>query len=206
MPEISLTPQLVKRFRARFGNQVAVIHSALSDGERFDAWRMASRGDVRVVIGARSAIFAPLKNLGVIIVDEEHETTYKQEEAPSYNARDLSLVLGRMTNSAVVLGSATPSVESYSNALKNRYTYLTLPLRVEDKSLPKIQVIDMKDETGPVFSETLKKSLVSNFEEGRQTILFLNRRGYSGLLICHSCGEILKCPNCTVFSNLSLRG
>ncbi len=198
VPEISLTPQLVKRFRARFGNQVTVIHSALSDGERFDAWRMASRGEVKVVIGARSAIFAPLKNLGIIIVDEEHETTYKQEEAPSYNARDLSLVLGRMTNSVVILGSATPSVESYSNAMKNRYSYLSLPLRVEDKSLPKIEIADMKNESGQVFSETLKKSIISNFEEKKQTILFLNRRGYSGLLICDACGDILKCPNCTV--------
>ena len=126
VPEISLTPQLVKRFRARFGNQVAVIHSALSDGDRFDAWRMASRGEVKVVIGARSAIFAPLNNLGIIIVDEEHETSYKQEEAPAYNARDLSLVLGRMTESIVILGSATPSVESYSNALKHRYSF-TIP-------------------------------------------------------------------------------
>ena len=198
VPEISLTPQLVKRFRARFGNQVAVIHSALSDGERFDAWRMASRGDVKVVIGARSAIFAPLKNLGIVIVDEEHETSYKQEEAPAYNARDLSLVLGRMTKSVVILGSATPSVESYSNAMKNRYSYLSLPLRVEDKSLPKIEIVDMKDESGPVFSEALRQSIISNFDDNKQTILFLNRRGYSGLLICHSCGEILKCPNCTV--------
>jgi len=198
VPEISLTPQLVKRFRARFGNQVTVIHSALSDGERFDAWRMASRGEVKVVIGARSAIFAPLNNIGIIIVDEEHETSYKQEEAPAYNARDLSLVLGRMNGSVVVLGSATPSVESYSNALKNRYDYLSLPLRVEDRSLPVITVVDMKKESGAVFSETLKEAIIKNYEEGKQTILFLNRRGYSGLLICHSCGEILKCPNCTV--------
>ncbi|GJM15963.1 MAG: primosomal protein N' [Thermodesulfobacteriota bacterium] len=198
VPEISLTPQLVKRFRSRFGNQVTVIHSALSDGERFDAWRMASRGEVKVVIGARSAIFAPLKNLGIIIVDEEHETSYKQEESPAYNARDLSLVLGRMTGSVVVLGSATPSVETYSNALKSRYGYLSMPLRVEDKSMPKIQVIDMKNENDTIFSEALKQSILNNFEENKQTILFLNRRGYSGLLICHACGEILKCPNCTV--------
>ncbi|MEM7008983.1 MAG: primosomal protein N' [Thermodesulfobacteriota bacterium] len=198
VPEISLTPQLVKRFRARFGNNVAVIHSALSEGERFDAWRLASRGEVKVVIGARSAIFAPLKNLGIIIIDEEHESSYKQEESPAYNARDLALVLGRMTGSVVVLGSATPSAESYSNAMKNRYTYLSLPLRVEDKSLPKIEVVDMKNEQVTVFSEALKRSLISNFDQGKQSILFLNRRGYSGLLICHSCGEILKCPNCTV--------
>ena len=198
VPEISLTPQLVKRFRSRFGNQVTVIHSALSDGERFDAWRMASRGEVKVVIGARSAIFAPLNNIGIIIVDEEHETSYKQEEAPAYNARDLSLVLGRMTGSVVVLGSATPSVESYSNALKNRYGYLSLPLRVEDKSLPEITVVDMKNESGAIFSEALKESIIKNYEDGKQTILFLNRRGYSSLMICPSCGDILKCPNCTV--------
>lgn len=198
VPEISLTPQLVKRFRSRFGDEVTVIHSALSDGERFDAWRMASRGEVKVVIGARSAIFAPLKNLGVIIVDEEHETSYKQEEAPSYNARDLSLVLGKMTGSVVILGSATPSVETYSNALKNRYKYLSMPLRVQDKSMPQVQVVDMKNASGDIFSETLKQSILNNFEENKQTILFLNRRGYSGLLICPSCGEILKCPNCTV--------
>ncbi|MCK5710027.1 MAG: primosomal protein N' [Deltaproteobacteria bacterium] len=198
VPEISLTPQLVKRFRSRFGNQVAVIHSALSDGERFDAWRMASRGEVKVVIGARSAIFAPLNNIGIIIVDEEHETSYKQEEAPAYNARDLSLVLGTMTGSVVVLGSATPSVESYSNALKNRYDYLSLPLRVEDKSLPEIEVVDMKNESGAIFSDTLKQSILSNFDQGMQTILFLNRRGYSSLMICPCCGDILKCPNCSV--------
>ena len=153
---------------------------------------------MKVVIGARSAIFAPLNNLGIIIVDEEHETSYKQEEAPAYNARDLSLVLGRMTSSVVILGSATPSVESYSNALKNRYTYLSMPLRVEDKSMPEIQVIDMKYESGDIFSETLKQSILDNFEQKKKTILFLNRRGYSGLLICPSCGELLKCPNCTV--------
>lgn len=198
VPEISLTPQLVKRFRSRFGNQVAVIHSALSDGERFDAWRMASRGEVKVVIGARSAIFAPLNNIGIIVVDEEHETSYKQEEAPAYNARDLSLVLGTMTGSVVVLGSATPSVESYSNALKNRYDYLSLPLRVEDKSLPEIEVVDMKNESGAIFSDTLKQSILSNFDQGMQTILFLNRRGYSSLMICPCCGDILKCPNCSV--------
>jgi len=198
VPEISLTPQLVKRFRSRFGNQVTVIHSALSDGERFDAWRLASRGEVKVVIGARSAIFAPLNNIGIIIVDEEHETSYKQEEAPAYNARDLSLVLGTMTGSVVVLGSATPSVESYSNALKNRYDYLSLPLRVEDKSLPEIEVVDMKNESGAIFSDTLKQSILSNFDQGKQTILFLNRRGYSSLMICPRCGDILKCPNCSV--------
>ncbi len=198
VPEIALTPLLVKRFRARFGNLVAVIHSALSDGERFDAWRMASRGEVKVVIGARSAIFAPFKNPGMIIVDEEHETTYKQDEAPAYNARDIALVLGKMTGSAVILGSATPSAESYYNALKQKFGYLTLPLRVEDRSLPTVTVADMKYEGGAVFSGKLKQALLDNYERGKQTILFLNRRGFSTLIICPGCGDIMKCPNCSV--------
>ncbi len=198
VPEISLTPLLVKRVRARFGSNVAVIHSALSDGERFDSWRMASRGEVKVVIGARSAVFAPFRNIGVIIVDEEHETTYKQEETPCYNARDLALVLGKMTGSVVVLGSATPSVESYYNALKRKFEYLSLPLRVEDRPLPTVEVADMKYEGGAVFSGMLREGIVDNFWHDRQTILFLNRRGYATLIICPACGEILKCPNCSV--------
>lgn len=198
VPEISLTPQLVKRFRARFGKNVAVIHSALSDGERFDAWRMASRGEVSVVIGARSAIFAPFNNLGIIVVDEEHETSYKQEEAPPYNARDLALVLGKMTNSVVLLGSATPSVESYQNSVKHKFGYLSLPLRVEDRPLPEVSVVDMKNEEGEVFSEALKNAIKENFENKKQTILFLNRRGFSTLIICQSCGDTLQCPNCSV--------
>ncbi|MGH7792368.1 MAG: replication restart helicase PriA, partial [Thermodesulfobacteriota bacterium] len=183
VPEISLTPQLVKRFRGRFGKRVAVIHSALSDGERFDAWRMARRGNVKIIIGARSGIFAPFKNLGIIVVDEEHEPSYKQEEAPCYNARDLSLVLGKMTNSVVVLGSATPSVESYANSLREKFAYLSLPLRVEDRSLPDVEVVDMKEEGGVIFSKRLKEAIIENFEEKRQTILFLNRRGFSTLIV-----------------------
>ena len=198
VPEISLTPQLVKRFRARFGQNVAVIHSALSDGERFDAWRMASRGEVSVVIGARSAIFAPFNNLGIIVVDEEHETSYKQEEAPPYNARDLALVLGKMTSSVVLLGSATPSVESYQNSVKHKFGYLSLPLRVQDRPLPEVSVVDMKNEEGEVFSEALKEAIKENFENRKQTILFLNRRGFSTLIICQSCGYTLQCPNCSV--------
>ncbi|MFI5323973.1 MAG: primosomal protein N' [Thermodesulfobacteriota bacterium] len=198
VPEISLTPLLVKRVRARFGNKVAVIHSALSDGERFDAWRVASRGEVMVVICARSAIFAPFANIGIIVVDEEHETTYKQEETPCYNARDLALVLGKMSDSVVVLGSATPSAESYYNALKRKFTYLSLPLRVKDRPLPSVEVADMKYESGAVFSGILREALVGNFWHDRQTILFLNRRGYSTLIVCPVCGEIMKCPNCSV--------
>ncbi|MBI2487990.1 MAG: primosomal protein N' [Deltaproteobacteria bacterium] len=198
VPEISLTPQLVKRFRGRFGKKVAVIHSALSDGERFDAWRMARRGNVKIIIGARSAIFAPFKNLGMIVVDEEHEPSYKQEEAPCYNARDLSLVLGKMTNSVVVLGSATPSVESYANSLKEKFAYLSLPLRVEDRPLPEVEIADMRDEKTAIFSQKLSDAIKENFGERRQTILFLNRRGFSTLIICQACGDILTCPNCSI--------
>jgi primosomal protein N' (replication factor Y) len=198
VPEISLTPQLVKRFRGRFGKNVAVIHSALSDGERFDAWRLARRGNVKIIIGARSAIFAPFKNLGMIVVDEEHESSYKQEEAPCYNARDLALVLGKITNSVVVLGSATPSVESYANALKEKFIYLSLPLRVEDRPLPEVEIVDMRKEKGEIFSKKLREAIIENFREKKQTILFLNRRGFSTLIICPACGDILTCPNCSI--------
>ena len=198
VPEISLTPQLVKRFRARFGKKVAVIHSALSDGERFDAWRQASKGEVDVVIGARSAIYAPFNNIGIIVVDEEHESSYKQEEAPSYNARDLALVLGKMSGSVVLLGSATPSLESYYNVQKHKIEYLSLPLRVEDKPLPEVLVADMKLEDATVLSTVLKSAVQENFENKKQTILFLNRRGFSTLIICPECGDTLKCPNCSV--------
>ena len=198
VPEISLTPQLVKRFRSRFGKNVAVIHSALSDGERFDAWRMARCGAVKVVVGARSAIFTPFTNIGIIVVDEEHESSYKQDEPPCYNARDLALVLGRMVNAVVILGSATPSVESYANAVKKKFDFISLPTRVEDRPLPQIEVVDMRKEKGKVFSKRLRDALVENFKEGKQTILFLNRRGLSTLVICQACGNILTCPNCSI--------
>ena len=198
VPEISLTPQLVKRFRGRFGNKVAVIHSALSDGERLDAWRMARRGDVKIIIGARSAIFAPFRNLGIVVVDEEHEQSYKQDESPRYNARDLALVLGKKVNGIVLLGSATPSVESYANALKEKFTYLSLPLRVENRMLPEVEVVDMREERGEIFSERLKQAILENYEKGMQTILFLNRRGFSTLIVCPNCGNRMTCPNCSI--------
>jgi primosomal protein N' (replication factor Y) len=198
VPEISLTPQLVKRFRGRFGKKVGVIHSALSEGDRFDAWRQASRGSVSVIIGARSAIFAPFKNLGIIVVDEEHEASYKQDESPCYNARDLALVLGKMTDSVVILGSATPSVETYANSEKQRFTYLSLPLRVEDRTLPTLEVVDMRYEKGKVFSKILRDAIIENSNNGKQTILFLNRRGFSSFVACQACGEIVSCPNCSI--------
>lgn len=198
VPEISLTPLLVRRFRGRFGKGVAVVHSALSEGDRFDAWRQASRGEVRVLIGARSAIFAPFKDLGIIVVDEEHETSYKQDENPCYNARDLALMLGKMTNSVVILGSATPSVETYANAQKEKLAYLSLPLRVEDRALAHVEIVDMRKERGKVFSKALREAIIENFNNRKQTILFLNRRGFSSLVICQACGEIVSCPNCSI--------
>lgn len=198
VPEISLTPQLVKRFKSRFGEKVGVIHSMLSDGERFDTWRQAKNGEISVVIGARSAIFAPFDNLGIVIVDEEHENTYKQEEMPPYNARDLSMVLGRMTGSVVVLGSATPSLESYRNAITGKFGYLVLNERAAGQALPEIVAVDMKKESDHMFSGTLKSSIIENYRAGKQTILFLNRRGYSTTLLCEKCGSIHKCPNCSI--------
>jgi len=198
VPEISLTPLLVKRFRNRFGDKVAVIHSLLSEGERFDAWRRARDGRVKIIIGARSAVFAPFKNIGIIILDEEHETTYKQDDSPFYNARDAAIMLGKKSGAVVILGSATPSVESYSNCLKHKYTYLSLPLRVTNQSLPDVHVVDMRKHKGTLFSKQLEREIISNFENKYQTIIFLNRRGYSTLLIFEDSGETFSCPNCSI--------
>ncbi len=198
VPEISLTPLLVKRFRNRFGDKVAVIHSLLSEGERFDAWRRARDGRVKIIIGARSAVFAPFRNIGIIILDEEHETTYKQDDSPFYNARDAAIMLGKKSGAVVILGSATPSVESYSNCLKHKYTYLSLPLRVTNQSLPDVHVVDMRKHKGTLFSKQLEREIISNFENKYQTIIFLNRRGYSTLLIFEDSGETFSCPNCSI--------
>ena len=198
VPEIALTPLLVKRFCARFGDAVAVIHSALSDAERFDAWRRARGGDLSVVIGARSAVFSPLENLGLVVVDEEHESSYKQNEAPCYSARDAAVMLATIYACPVLLGSATPSVESYANAIRGKYEYLSLPARVASSRLPDVELVDMKNVNETVFSPRLKDALVENFDCGNQTILFINRRGFSNFLICGECGELFRCPNCSV--------
>jgi len=198
VPEISLTPLLVKRFKSRFGDKVAVIHSLLSEGERFDAWRRARDGRVKIIIGARSAVFAPFKNIGIIILDEEHETTYKQDDSPFYNARDAAIMLGRMSGAVVILGSATPSVESYSNSQKHKYSYLSLPLRVTNQSLPEVHIVDMKKSKGAIFSKQLEREIISNYENKNQSIIFLNRRGFSTLLIFEDSGEIFSCPNCSI--------
>ncbi len=198
VPEIALTPLLVKRFRSRFADSVAVIHSALSDAERFDAWRRARSGDLSVVIGARSAVFAPLGNLGLVVVDEEHESSYKQNEAPCYNARDAAVMLASIYGCPVLLGSATPSLESYANAVRSKYEYLSLPARVGASRLPDVELVDMKNLNETVFSPSLRDALVENFSRGEQSILFINRRGFSSFMVCGDCGELFRCPNCSI--------
>lgn len=208
VPEISLTPQTVERFKARFSSGklqtlVAVLHSHLSAGERHDEWHKIRQGRARIVIGARSAIFAPVDPLGLIIVDEEHEHTYKQEESPRYHARDVAIMRGQMESAPVVLGSATPSLETYFNCRKGKYTLLELPDRVDDQKMPHVRVIDMrqaarKDKGTPIFSPQLKEAITQRLERGEQTILFLNRRGYSSSLQCPKCGHVCGCPNCSI--------
>ncbi|HEU5070604.1 MAG TPA: primosomal protein N' [Verrucomicrobiae bacterium] len=208
VPEISLTPQTVERFKARFShgpNQtlVAVLHSHLSAGERHDEWHKIRQGRARIVIGARSAIFAPVEPLGLIIVDEEHEHTYKQEEAPRYHARDVAVVRGQREDAVVVLGSATPSLESFYNCKKGKYTLLELPERADHAKLPLVRVVDMrqtarKEKGIPIFSPQLKEAIHQRLERGEQTILFLNRRGYSSSLECPKCGFVAECPNCSI--------
>ncbi|MDD5139687.1 MAG: primosomal protein N' [Verrucomicrobiales bacterium] len=206
VPEIALTPQTVERFKARFSSEklqtlVAVLHSHLSAGERHDEWHKIRQGRARIVIGARSAIFAPVEPLGLIIVDEEHEQTYKQEEAPRYHARDVAIMRGQMENAVVVLGSATPSMESFYNCKRGKFTLLELPDRVDDQKMPYVRVVDMRQaaEKGPpLFSPQLKEAIHQRLERGEQTILFLNRRGYSTSLLCPKCGYVAQCPNCSV--------
>lgn len=208
VPEISLTPQTVERFKARFSSGklqtlVAVLHSHLSAGERHDEWHKIRQGRARIVIGARSAIFAPVDPLGLIIVDEEHEHTYKQEESPRYHARDVAIMRGQMEGAPVVLGSATPSLETYFNCKKGKYTLLELPDRVDDQKMPRVRVVDMrqaaaKEKGTPIFSPQLKEAITQRLERGEQTILFLNRRGYSTSLQCPKCGHVCGCPNCSI--------
>jgi primosomal protein N' (replication factor Y) len=208
VPEISLTPQTVERFKARFSSGpapelVAVLHSHLSGGERHDEWHKIRQGRARIVIGARSAVFAPVDPLGLIIVDEEHEYSYKQEESPRYNARDVAIVRGHMENAVVVLGSATPSMESYYNAARGKYRLLELPTRADDKTMPIVRIVDMRataraDKGPPIFSHQLKEAILKRLERKEQTMLFLNRRGFSKTLQCPLCGYVAQCPNCSV--------
>jgi primosomal protein N' (replication factor Y) len=208
VPEISLTPQTVERFKARFSSGplrtlVAVLHSHLSAGERHDEWHKIRQGRARIAIGARSAIFAPVEPLGLIIVDEEHEHTYKQEEAPRYHARDVAIVRGQMEGAVVVLGSATPSLESYYNCGKGKYKLLQLPERADNKKMPVVRIVDMRQtvrpgKVVPIFSPQLKDAIALRLEQKEQVILFLNRRGYSTSLQCPLCGFVAECPNCSV--------
>src|SRR6266540_2649050 len=208
VPEISLTPQTVERFKARFNSGqfqtlVAVLHSHLSAGERHDEWQKIRQGRARIVIGARSAIFAPVDPLGILIVDEEHEHSYKQEESPRYHARDVAVVRGQMEGAVVVLGSATPSMESFYNVHRGKYTLLEMRSRVDDRKMPIVRVIDLRAENRKakgiqIFSEKLKEALAQRLERKEQSILFLNRRGWSASLQCPSCGYVAQCPNCSV--------
>jgi primosomal protein N' (replication factor Y) len=197
VPEISLTPQLLSRFKDRFGENLALLHSRLGRGERYDQWRRILRGEVGIAIGARSAIFAPFKNLGIIIVDEEHEPSYKQEEKLKYQTRDLAVVRAKQVDATLLLGSATPSLESYYNAEKGRFRLLRLPERIEGRPLPQVEVVDMKKGEG-LLSEKVRTALRENMEAEKQSLLFLNRRGFANFILCPDCGFTFQCPNCSV--------
>lgn len=207
VPEISLTPQTVRRFKSRFAamrEQVAVLHSHLSQGERFDEWHRIRKGTARIVIGARSAVFAPLPNLGLILVDEEHENTYKQENVPRYHGRDVAVLRAAFEPCAIVLGSATPSLESWHNTETGKYQLLRLDQRADGQSMPLVRVVDMRLEAtkhkgGPaILSDKLRTALEQRLERGEQAILFLNRRGFARSLQCPSCGHVCQCPHCSV--------
>lgn len=203
VPEIALTPAVAGQFAHRFGAQVAILHSALSDRERAAQWRRVRSGEARVVVATRSGVFAPVKNLGLLIVDEEHDHSYKQEESPRYNARDVAVMRARMLNACVVLGSATPSLESRYNVERGRYQLLELPERVEQRPLPRVTIIDMRQEfletrRQELFSRSLLEAIQQRLERNEQVILLLNRRGFSAFATCRSCGTRIQCQNCAV--------
>jgi primosomal protein N' (replication factor Y) len=203
VPEIALTPQLLTRLHARFGRDVGVLHSRLTRGERLDEWLRVHRQQAAIAIGPRSAIFAPLQRVGLVIVDEEHDPSYKQEEAPRYLARDVAIMRAKLCQAVVVLGSATPSLESFTNAQQQRYHYLQLPDRVRTQELPEVVLVDLRRDEhragpGEVLSHPLRKAMVQRLARGEQTLLFLNRRGYATFVQCHECGHICQCPRCSV--------
>ena len=201
VPEISLTPQMVGRFEEVFGKNIAALHSALSEGEKYDEYRRISRGEASIVIGARSAIFAPLSNIGIIIIDEEHSDSYKQDNNPRYNAKDIALIRGKTHNCPVLIGSATPLLETYARAKKNVYKLLELPNRVNGSVLPKVEIVDMNKEMKHSlghFSKKLIDSIIETIEKQEQVILFLNRRGYSSFVSCKNCSNTIKCPHCEI--------
>lgn len=207
VPEISLTPQMVERFKGRFGDEVAVLHSRLSNGERFDEWRKIAMKQVKMVVGARSAIFAPFTNIGLIIIDEEHESSYKQEESPKYHAREVSVARAKLHNAAVVLGSATPSLESlyrtkYAEKGDEPYKLLRMTSRVQGRPLPAVHVVDMREQlrdgNRSMFSRPLHKAIEERLQRKEQMVLLLNRRGYSTFVMCRSCGYVAQCPHCDI--------
>ncbi|MBS1238468.1 MAG: primosomal protein - superfamily helicase [Deltaproteobacteria bacterium] len=206
VPEIALTPQLITRFNTRFNNQeIAVIHSGISQSARYDQWRRIQRGEIKVVIGARSAVFAPVRNLKLIIVDEEHDTSYKQDDRMRYNARDLAIMKAKQNSATVIVGSATPAIQTYFNTMKGKYKYILLPRRVEDRPLPKVEVIDMRREDEgrnkdsiPVLSQSLTDAIEDTLKKNQQTLIFLNRRGFHTFMFCLDCGYSLTCLSCSV--------
>jgi len=202
VPEISLTPQMVERFKGRFGTNVAVLHSRLSPGEKLDEWRKIHLGQAKIAIGARSAIFAPFRKLGLIIIDEEHESSYKQEEHPKYHARDIAIWRAKYNKAAAVFGSATPALESYYQAKSGSYKLLEMPNRVMGRSMPAVHLIDMREElrsgNRSMFSRKLQSELESRLEKKEQVVLFLNRRGFSTFVMCRTCGYVIKCPHCEI--------
>ena len=209
VPEISLTPQMTERFIARFGDKVAILHSGLSNGEKYDEWRKVERGEAQVVVGARSAIFAPLKNLGVIIIDEEHEASYKQDSNPRYHARDVAVLRAQYNQAALVLGSATPSLESRARAGKGVYQHLRLTQRANPlASIPEVQLIDFRDYIGQNetsnFTPPLIEAIQDRLDKKEQVVLMLNRRGYSSFVMCRECGTVDTCPNCDISLTLHM--
>ncbi|MEQ6050628.1 primosomal protein N' [Lysinibacillus capsici] len=202
VPEISLTPQMTERFRSRFGEMVAVMHSGLSVGEKYDEWRKIQQGKVKVVVGARSAIFAPFTNIGLIILDEEHESTYKQEDSPRYHARDVAIWRSEFHNCPIILGSATPALESFARAKKGVYKLLSLKHRALHQALPTVFIADMREElrqgNRSMFSQSLIEAIRLRLEKKEQMVLFLNRRGYSSFVLCRDCGTVVQCPNCDI--------
>lgn len=209
VPEISLTPQVTNRFIARFGDQVAILHSGLSDGEKYDQWRKIERGEAQVVVGARSAVFAPLKNLGAIIIDEEHEASYKQDSSPRYHARDVALLRARYNQAVLVLGSATPSLESRARASRGVYQFLELTQRANPLAkIPEVTVVDFRDYIGQQeasnFTPVLVEAIRERLERKEQVVLMLNRRGYSSFVMCRECGTVDTCPNCDISLTLHM--
>ena len=203
VPEIALTPVFSRRLRAHFGDQVAIFHSSLQAGERFDEWTRVRNGEARIVIGTRSAVFAPVKNLGLVVIDEEHEATYRQQESPYYSARDKAIVRAQKYSATVVLGSATPSLETFHNTRTGKYEVLTRSERLGSRPLAHAELVDMRDVFArhgkiQVFSDELLDAIRSTHERQEQSIILLNRRGYSSFVLCRSCGEAMQCPNCDV--------